>query len=166
MQISFRKAEMADLEEIYRLVKDAVAHMEEQNIMQWDELYPTRDDLLTDIEKDQLTVGVIEGTIVVIYVLNRESEAEYANGNWQWPDEPYFVIHRLCVSPSFQNMGIARQTLLQIENNLKASGNHAIRLDVFTQNPFALRLYERLGYVKTGYADWRKGRFLLMEKYI
>lgn len=36
MHISFRKAEMADLEEIYRLVKDAVAHMEEQNIMQWE----------------------------------------------------------------------------------------------------------------------------------
>ena len=166
MEISFRKAEMADLEEVYRLVRDAVAHMEEQNIMQWDELYPTRDDLLTDIEEDQLTVGVTEGNIAVIYVLNQESEAEYVNGNWQRPDEPYFVIHRLCVSPDFQNRGVARQTLLQIEKTLRASGIHAIRLDVFTQNPFALRLYEGLGYVKTGYADWRKGRFLLMEKYI
>lgn len=166
MQISFRKAEMADLEEIYRLVKDAVAHMEEQNIMQWDELYPTRDDLLTDIEKDQLTVGVIEGIIAVIYVLNQESADEYASGNWQRPAEPYFVIHRLCVSPAFQNRGVGRQTLLQIEKNLKDSGIYAIRLDVFTQNPFALRLYEGLGYVKTGYADWRKGHFLLMEKYI
>lgn len=166
MQITFRKAEIADLEEVYGLVKDAAAHMEKQNIMQWDELYPTRDDLLTDIEEDQLTVGMIERNIVVIYVLNQESEAEYANGNWQQPDEPYFVIHRLCVSPAFQNKGIARQTLLQIERTLKASGIHAIRLDVFTQNPFALRLYERLGYEKTGYADWRKGRFLLMEKYI
>lgn len=166
MQISFRKAEMADLEEVYRLVKDAVAHMEEQNIMQWDELYPTRDDLLIDIEKNQLMAGVTEGNIVVIYVLNQESEAEYANGNWQWPDEPYFVIHRLCVNPNFQNRGIGRQTLQQIEKNLKDSGVHAIRLDVFTQNPFALRLYKGLGYIETGYADWRKGRFLLMEKYI
>lgn len=166
MQISFRKAEMADLGEVYRLVKDAAAHMEEHNIMQWDELYPTREDLLTDIEKNQLTVGVVEGTIVVIYVLNQESEAEYENGNWQQPDEPYYVIHRLCVRPAFQNKGIGRQTLLQIEKTLRDSSIHAIRLDVFTQNPFALRLYERLGYEKTGYADWRKGRFLLMEKYI
>lgn len=40
----------------------------------------------------------------------------------------------------------------------------SIRLDVFTQNPFALRLYEKTGYRKTGTADWRKGKFILMEK--
>lgn len=34
------------------------------------------------------------------------------------------------------------------------------------ENPFALRLYESLGYVGVGYVHWRKGKFRLMEKEI
>lgn len=43
---------------------------------------------------------------------------------------------------------------------------NAIRLDVFSQNPFALKLYEKCGYAKTGTVNWRKGIFYLMEKYL
>ena len=37
-------------------------------------------------------------------------------------------------------------------------------MDVFSENPFALKLYKRNGYQVRGCADWRKGRFFLMEK--
>lgn len=47
-------------------------------------------------------------------------------------------MHRLCVNPVFQNRGIAKSALLHIENELKAISIHA---------------------------DWRKGKFYLMEKY-
>ena len=36
--------------------------------------------------------------------------------------------------------------------------------DVFTENPYAQKLYRKSGYQVRGYADWRKGRFDLMEK--
>ena len=44
------------------------------------------------------------------------------------------------------------------------NGNSSIKLDAFTQNPIALSMYEKLGYKVKGYADWRKGKFVLMEK--
>ena len=43
-------------------------------------------------------------------------------------------------------------------------GYNSVRLDTFTQNPFAQKLYRHNGYESRGYADWRKGRFDLMEK--
>ena len=43
-------------------------------------------------------------------------------------------------------------------------GYESVRLDVFTKNPFAQKLYRNNGYKVRGYADWRKGRFDLMEK--
>ena len=70
----------------------------------------------------------------------------------------------LRVSPSFQHNGIGNVVLRHIEKQLIEAGYDSVRLDVFTQNPYALRLYEKNGYVKRGFADWRKGRFLLMEK--
>ena len=100
-----------------------------------------------------------------MYVLNQECDNAYKNGKWKYEDEPFYVVHRLCVDPAFQNKGIAKSTLLHIEKQLKEIGIHVIRLDVFSNNPFALRLYNSLGYSKVGHADWRKGRFFLMEKH-
>ena len=166
MQITFRRAGLTDLGEVWDLVSRAIVHMTEQNIMQWDELYPTKEDLQADIEKKQLYEGLHEGQLAVIYVLNQECEPEYADVKWQYPELPFYIIHRLCVHPAYQHQGIARQTLRHIEEELKTSGTHAIRLDVFSQNPFALKLYEGMGYTRTGHAKWRKGLFYLMEKYI
>ena len=166
MQLTFRSAGLADLNEVWDLVSSAIVHMTKQNILQWDELYPTKKDLQTDIEKKQLHVGLNEGRLAAIYVLNQECEPEYAGGNWQHPELPFYIIHRLCVHPAYQHQGIAKQTLLHAEEELKAAHIHAIRLDVFSQNPFALKLYEGMGYTRTGHAEWRKGLFYLMEKYI
>ena len=60
--------------------------------------------------------------------------------------------------------GIAKTTLSHIEQELWKSNIEAVRLDAFSENPFALSLYQKAGYEKVGVADWRKGRFYLMEK--
>ena len=161
----YRKAALGDLEEIYSLVSSAVDVMISQNILQWDEFYPTKEDFRTDISKNQLYVGLINGQIAVVFALNQECEEEYKNGRWEHPNVPFYIVHRLCVSPDFQNQGIAKHTLLYIEAELLKKNIHAIRLDAFCNNPFSLRLYDSLHYSRVGYADWRKGRFYLMEKY-
>lgn len=165
MGIEYRVANLNDLEEICKLVGNAVDTMIKQNIFQWDDVYPTRKDFQMDIDKSQLYVGVIDNRIAVVYVINQEYDEQYENGDWLHKEEPFYVIHRLCVNPAFQNMGVAKSTLLHIEEELKMREIHAIRLDVFSENPYALKLYNHLGYTKVGHADWRKGRFYLMEKY-
>ena len=165
MEIEHRIANPNDLNEICSLVGNAIDTMVRQNIFQWDEVYPTREDFQKDIEKGQLYIGLIDKHIAVVYALNQEYDEQYKNGNWRYKNEPFYIIHRLCVNPAFQNMGVAKSTLLHIEEELKTIGIHSIRLDVFSENPFALKLYNNLGYTKVGHADWRKGRFYLMEKY-
>lgn len=164
--IIYRPAEMSDLPEISGLVSSAILEMEKNGIHQWDELYPTAEDFSEDISVGDQYVGTVEDRIAVIYTLNQSCDDEYKNGSWQYPNEPFAVIHRLCVSPEFQHNGIAAKTVLHIENELQKQGISVIRLDVFTENPYALRLYEKLGFNKTGKVKWRKGDFFLMEKYI
>ncbi|MNN59613.1 hypothetical protein D3C81_1747410 [compost metagenome] len=36
--------------------------------------------------------------------------------------------------------------------------------DAFSQNPYALRMYEKLNYHTVGEVQWRKDLFYLMEK--
>lgn len=166
MILKYRIATPDDIEEICSIVHTAVDVMERHNIFQWDDLYPAKEDFQEDIGLNQLYVGLVDGQIAVMYTLNQKSEKEYENGKWKYKDEPFYIVHRLCVNPTFQNKGIAKSTLLYIERQLTEMGIHVIRLDVFSNNPFALRLYNSLGYSEVGYADWRKGRFFLMEKYL
>lgn len=166
MQIEYRIAGLEDLKEICELVQNAINTMIQQNILQWDEIYPNEEVLRQDIEKKQLYVGISDRQIAVIYVINQECEDEYKNGKWKYVDKSFCIIHRLCVNPIFQNKGIGRSTMQHIEKEVLSRGIQAIRLDAFTGNPFALKLYDNLGYSRVGHADWRKGKFYLMEKYL
>ena len=164
LNISFRKANENDLDSVFQVFTDAIAEMNRNNIPQWDELYPDRELLEEDISKNQLYIGFANDDIASAYVVNSECDEEYSGGNWQYPNASFCVIHRLCVNPKFQNKGVGTRTMKHIEAEVKAEGVETVRLDAFTLNPYALKLYDKLGYAKVGTVDWRTGRFLLMEK--
>ena len=162
--LKFRKATGNELDNIFKIYVDAIAEMNRNSIPQWDECYPDRDILNEDISKGEMFVGAIDDDIACAYVVNAEYDEQYGNGLWALPQATFRVIHRLCVNPKFQNKGVGALAMRHIEEVLRAEGIESIRLDAFSQNPYALKLYEKLGYVNVGYADWRKGRFCLMEK--
>ena len=74
------------------------------------------------------------------------------------------MLHRLCVNPQLQGRDLARQAMARMEKTALEQGFDSVRLDVFSQNLHAQRLYERLGYRRTGEVRFRKGIFYLMEK--
>lgn len=181
----FRPAVKADIPEITALIRAAVDAMEAQGIFQWDSIYPSGAVFLDDAEKGQLfavvdaaakgaaakdaaarnvTAERTGSAIAAVYVLNCECDEQYRNADWKGPEDSFRVIHRLCVHPMYQHRGLGKEILDHIEADLRCQGVQAIRLDVFSRNPYALALYRNQGYTMTGTADWRKGRFFLMEK--
>jgi ribosomal protein S18 acetylase RimI-like enzyme len=56
--------------------------------------------------------------------------------------------------------------MLYIEDYLKSKNINSIRLDAFSKNLIALRLYNKLGFKKVGEVNFRKGLFILFEKVI
>jgi len=108
----------------------------------------------------------IDNKIASIFVLNQKCDKEYNDGDWEYKNASFFVIHRLCVNPDFQGKGVGRMTMELIENYLREKKIESIRLDTFSQNPIALKLYEGLGYKRVGEVNWRKGLFYLLEKKI
>ena len=166
MELIFREGTLNDLDAITTLIHEAVLNMEQQGIHQWDEIYPTTDDFKTDILSHTLYVGLINDQLAVVYTLSRDYDEAYNTGNWQKPNEDFYVIHRLCVNLHFQHQGIAKQTMSYIHKQTLSLGASSIRLDVFSKNPYALALYNTCGYKKVGDAYWRKGHFYLMETYL
>jgi ribosomal protein S18 acetylase RimI-like enzyme len=137
--------------------------MREQGIEQWDDAYPTAEEFKADIAGGQMYGGMIDGGLASAFTLNQECDIDYSKGNWKYQDEPFRILHRLSVDPAYQNRGIGAETMILMEAMAKKEGAGSIRLDAFSSNSGALRLYEKLGYRRVGEIMFRKGLFFLFE---
>ena len=164
--MKYRPGAREDLDEILALIASAIKTMEQQGIHQWNERYPVREDFEDDIEKETLYVVKKGNRIAAIYVINTECDEAYFDVSWDGSEKSACIVHRFCVSPDFQHQGVGKEVLRHIEVQAALMGYESIRLDVFCENPYAVRLYEKNGFVRRGYAHWRMGRFWLMEKSI
>ena len=164
MEMEFRTATIDDLDALVALYGAATQDMLRQGIDQWDEYYPDREILTEDVESGDMTLGLLDGEPACAWVVNREYEPEYVSGAWEHTGGDFCVLHRLCVNPELQGRGLAQQAMARMEKNALDKGFDSVRLDVFSQNLHAQRLYERLGYKRTGEVRFRKGIFYLMEK--
>jgi ribosomal protein S18 acetylase RimI-like enzyme len=162
--MEIQTAKMGDLDGIVKLFKNAVKNMIKNDILQWDEIYPNEDVLAEDIRKNQMYKTIYDSNIVSAFVLNKEYDKEYENGAWEYNGNNFMVLHRLCVNVEYQNKGFGTRTMVCIEEYLKNTGVESIRLDTFSKNQGALKLYNKLGYKKTGAVNWRKGLFYFLEK--
>ena len=162
--MEYRLAKISDIYDVFALIRAAIVRMEEDDIHQWDDIYPTKEDFISDIANKSLYIAEENGRMVAIYVISAESDEAYKTADWQYSDVSTYILHRFCVSPDYQNKGIGKEVLAHIETQVHEMGYESMRLDVFTENPYAQKLYRKSGYQVRGYADWRKGRFDLMEK--
>ena len=166
LEIAVRKALITDLRNVCDIYKKAIKVMDSNHIPQWDELYPNEELLEYDILISQMYIGELGSQVASVFVLNQEYDPLYENGDWAYQESSFMVVHRLCVNPEFQNRHVGTATMLMLENMLKSQGIETVRLDAFSRNPYALRMYEKLGYKKVGEAAWRKGLFYLYEKHL
>ncbi len=164
--MNYRPGTLQDLDSICSLIKDAIAEMEKHGIYPWDDVYPARSDFEEDIKNETLYVVYEQDELVAFYVISGECDEQYGNATWKFDADSAYILHRFCVSPKMQNKGIGKAVLRHIEEQIKDMGYKSVRLDTFTENPFAQKLYRHNGYEPRGFADWRKGRFDLMEKAI
>lgn len=74
IEIKFRLGEKEDLDDIMKIFQKAICEMEKEGIYQWDSLYPNEEVLKGDLEKNELYVGIYDGKIVSVYVLNQECD--------------------------------------------------------------------------------------------
>ncbi len=77
-----RKANLNDLREIKKLTEACAKALQQQNIFQWNEHYPSLEKLQNDIEKQELYVFEEENIIIAIIVLTPNMDEVYRNIKW------------------------------------------------------------------------------------
>ncbi|ADL51923.1 GNAT family N-acetyltransferase [Clostridium cellulovorans] len=162
--MEFRKGNLAEIQEIMRIIRDSIKNMEQNGIYQWDDIYPNEIVIQEDIQGENLYVCISDNKITGFAVLNNYQDREYESISWNTTSDNNLIIHRVCVDPKYQGMGIATKLIQYAEKRGKEEAYDSIRLDSFTKNSIACRLYENNGYEKRGIVKFRKGEFFCFEK--
>ncbi len=161
--MTLRLAQTKDVQTVAAIFRRAVADMCDRFIFQWDDIYPSEEMLRQDIDNGDMYLLCDSAKIVGVIVINEDQYEEYSQGCWKC-NVPAVVVHRFCIDPPCQHQGYGKHAMQLAHIMLKERGYQSVRLDVFSQNPHALNLYESLGYIQVGRVEFRKGLFYLFEK--
>lgn len=166
MNIEIRTGRREDLQEIMGVIARCVKVMQAGGSDQWDEFYPNPDVIGEDLERGTLYVAEGEGRIVGIVVLDETEDEQYQTINWKQAEGPHLMMHRLAVDPEAQGQGIARKLVAFSEEYGVRRGYSSLRLDTYSKNTSALKLYHGLGYDLRGEVNFpgRVARFPVFEK--
>jgi ribosomal protein S18 acetylase RimI-like enzyme len=161
--VVIRQGKLEDLSHLLTILRQAVRHMEDQGIRQWDEIYPNEKVLAADLREESVHVAEISEGVCGFIVLNEIQSPEYQNVRWQYSGR-VLAVHRLTIAPIFQGRGLASLLMCFAEKKAAIEAYSSIRLDAFTENPPACSLYEKRGYRLAGIVRFRKGDFYCFEK--
>jgi predicted amidohydrolase/ribosomal protein S18 acetylase RimI-like enzyme len=164
--LSVEKAKIQDLNEIFAIYESARKYLDSIKIFQWTDYYPTIARIGLDIQQGHLYTLRLENEIVGAIILNEEQDEAYQTIDWQFDDEKVLVIHRLAVKAERQGSGLAKKLMDFTEDFAQKNQYTSIRLDVYSVNENAVKMYLKRDYLIRGKASFneRKYPFYCMEK--
>lgn len=162
--LELRPATPEDVDDVLALAASCANHMIGRGILQWDDLYPDRDSIESDIREGGALLARHGDEVVAYFALDSRQDPQYAQVAWRFTQGPVAVVHRLMVSPEWQGRGLGRWLMDVAEQRAQQSGCATMRLEAFTNNPGAMRLYEKCGYRAAGIVHFRPGEFTCLEK--
>jgi len=154
-RLRLRHARMSDVEPMHAILSNPEA-MAYWSTLPHDSLDQTRDWIAS-------MVAATEAGQSFDFIVERDGVTIGKAGFWKAPDIGY-ILH-----PSQWGQGVAREALeAVIRLAFGEMGLNAIQADVDPRNVASLRLLQRLGFEKTGYAKdaWEIGGVLLDSVYL
>src|SRR5690554_3018082 len=115
--MKFKKANIEEITEIMKIIKDAQDHFKREGIEQWQNNYPNPEVLREDIRRGNSYILVKDSIIIATVALIFEGEKTYKEiyqGEWLSELE-YAVVHRIAVAKEYKGKGIASIIFKEIE---------------------------------------------------
>ena len=153
--IEIRKTEARDLEALMPLFEEARATIAQLGIDQWQNGYPNRAVVLSDIERSQSHCVFVDGEICGTFALISDGEPTYNeifDGEWLTGDErdQYFAIHRVAISVKCRGKGISTEIISFCAEKARAEGKISLRIDTHKGNVVMRRMLEKHGFSHCG----------------
>ena len=159
--LRFRKGVEGDLERVMEFVADAQNWFRGQNIDQWQDGYPTREIISSDILGGENYIVELNGIAVATVVVSFAGEPTYSEvkGKGWLNDNRYAVVHRIAVADECRRKGIAKEILHFTEELCAERGVCDIRIDTHRDNVAMRSLLKKMGYTHCGRITLTSGAF-------
>lgn len=143
--MEFRKATENDFPEIWEIILQAKHLMQTENRNQWNENYPLPETIYGDMKKGIGYVLEHEGHVIAYSAISFDEDPAYKNISGKWlTDAPYIVIHRIAVSDTMKNKGIATCLFQEAERMAVSNGIYSMRADTKYDNLRMLKVFQKL----------------------
>jgi len=149
-----------DLAAIMDIIHYAQRYLASLNIDQWQDGYPDEAQITNDINNEESYVVFDNDIIIATYMFSTAGEPTYKviDGNWLTDKETkYGVIHRIAVSESNTNKGIAKFIITYCEKQLISQGITSMRIDTHPDNLGMQHILKKLGYTYCGIITLERG---------
>ncbi|HEX7366115.1 MAG TPA: GNAT family N-acetyltransferase [Pelobium sp.] len=165
MEIQLQKAALAQANEIWEILKQAIERRRKDGSKQWQDGYPNLEIIQQDIEKEQGFI-LTDGRVILGYcaiIIN--DEPEYANLKGKWLTNGDFVVfHRVAIHKNYLGKGLAKKMIALIEEFALNNYIFSVKADTNFDNHAMLNIFEKLGYTYCGEVYFRNSARKAFEK--
>ncbi|MDR3268431.1 MAG: GNAT family N-acetyltransferase [Tannerella sp.] len=166
-KITFRKAEITDAERIWQIILQAKEQMRRMNSRQWQDGYPSPENITGDIEKGYGYVLCVENGVIAYGAVIFDGEPAYNNIHGKWlTDLSYVVVHRLAVADEVKNKGIATLFMQKVEELSRQKGVRSFRVDTNFDNVYMQKILFAMDFTYCGEIFYDQGVRRAYEKKI
>lgn len=156
----FRKTVEADIDTILHIIGQAQEYLKHQGIDQWQNGYPNREAIVSDIQMGYGYVLLMNDKVVGTVAVTFDGEKTYDSiyeGKWLSDlkhaashRSEYATIHRIAVDAQYKGAGLASEIIGNIEQMCRNRAVHSIRVDTHRRNTSMQRLLEKNGFLYCG----------------
>ncbi|MBU0694937.1 MAG: GNAT family N-acetyltransferase [Bacteroidetes bacterium] len=156
MNPKFKKAQIADLPQIWDIIQKAIQRRKADGSNQWQDGYPNPEVLQKDIEKEEGYVLMLGETIAGYCAIMINNEPAYTDIEGEWVTNKDFVVfHRVAIAEEFLGKGLAKKMMSFIEEFALANDIYSIKADTNFDNMAMMKVFEKSGYVYCGEVYFR-----------
>ncbi len=144
------KATQSDFAAICALYQSVCAAMNaaDNNQWVWGE-YPNEAFLQESLAAGTLYIAKEESALLCAVTIDAHFDPEYEKVNWLFGTKPG-AFHRLAIAPEHQGKGVGRKIIADVCEILLGMGCNTLRIDTYSANETAQKLYASLGMRKAG----------------
>lgn len=165
MKFEFRRATSPDLDPIWDILKAAILRRKNDGSSQWQDGYPNREVILSDIAREAGFVLAHEGKIIGYCALFVNDEPEYLNIKGKWiTNGDFIVVHRIAIDSTYIGKGLAKEILTNVEGYALSINVFSIKVDTNFDNIAMIKSFEKLGYEYCGEVMFRGSSRKAYEK--
>lgn len=163
----FRKAVESEIDQIWEIIQYAIGRRKADGSKQWQDGYPNRDSIVSDVEKGYAYVIIDEIGLLAYGAVIFDIEPAYNHIEGSWlSDSDYVGMHRVAAAERAMGKGIATRFFKYVEELTVSKDIHSIKVDTNYDNAAMLKILDRLGYHYCGEVYFRGSARKAFEKLI